>query len=107
MAACVVLASPGYPGLPVQGEPIRALGNAAALEGVEVFQAGTRRESADGELVSAGGRVLSVCALAPDLHGALERAYQAVAAVDWPGKLYRRDIGRRVLESGGFTATGA
>lgn len=107
VAACVVLASPGYPGLPVQGEPIRALDHAAAMEGVEVFQAGTRRETADGELVSAGGRVLSVCALAPDLHGALERAYQAVAEVDWPGKLYRRDIGRRVLESASFAATGA
>jgi phosphoribosylamine--glycine ligase len=106
VAACIVLASPGYPGLPIQGEPIRALDRAAALEGVEVFQAGTRREPADDELVSAGGRVLSVCALAPDLHGALERAYQAVAEIDWPGKLYRRDIGRRVLESASFTATG-
>jgi phosphoribosylamine---glycine ligase len=106
VAACVVLASPGYPGRPLQGEPIRALDRAAAVEGVEVFQAGTRREPADDELVSAGGRVLSVCALAPDLHGALERAYQAVAEVDWPGKLYRRDIGRRVLESASFAAAG-
>ena len=95
VAACVVLASPGYPGRPLQGEPIRGLDRAAALEGVEIFHAGTAVE--EGELVSAGGRVLSVCALGPDLHDALERAYTAVAAVDWPGKLYRRDIGRRVL----------
>jgi phosphoribosylamine--glycine ligase len=96
VAACVVLASPGYPGRPLQGEPIRGLDRAAALEGVEIFHAGTTVQ--EGELVSAGGRVLSVCALGPDLHGALERAYTAVAAVDWPGKVYRRDIGRRVLD---------
>jgi phosphoribosylamine--glycine ligase len=95
-AACIVLASPGYPGRPVQGEPIRGLDRAAALEGVEVFHAGTAL--ADGELVSAGGRVLSVCALGPDLAGALERAYAAAREVDWPTKVFRRDIGRRVLE---------
>ncbi|HEY0515277.1 MAG TPA: phosphoribosylamine--glycine ligase [Thermoanaerobaculia bacterium] len=104
VAACVVLASPGYPGRPLQGEPIRGLDRAAALEGVEIFHAGTALQpdgedgKPDGELVSAGGRVLSVCALAPDLHGALERAYAAVAEIDWPGKVYRRDIGRRVLD---------
>jgi phosphoribosylamine--glycine ligase len=91
VAACVVLASPGYPGRPLQGEPIRGLDRAAALPGVEIFHAGT--DSVDGELVSAGGRVLSVCALAPDLGGALDRAYAAVHEVDWPGKVYRRDIG--------------
>jgi phosphoribosylamine--glycine ligase len=96
-AACVVLASPGYPGRPLQGEPIRGLDRAAAVPGVEVFHAGT--DLRDGELVSAGGRVLSVCAVAPDLAGALERAYGAVAEIDWPGKVYRHDIGRRVLEA--------
>jgi len=101
VAACVVLASPGYPGRPLQGEPLRGLDRAAALEGVEIFHAGTTVE--EGELVSAGGRVLSVCALGPDLHGALERAYLAVAEVDWPGKVYRRDIGKRVL--GGLLRT--
>ena len=54
----------------------------------------------DGELVSAGGRVLSICATDPDLAGALRKAYTAVERVDWPGKVYRRDIGRRVLERG-------
>ena len=90
-AACVVLASPGYPGRPLQGEPIRGLDRAAALPGVEIFHAGT--DVVDGELVSAGGRVLSVCSLAPDLDGALDRAYAAVDEIDWPGKVYRRDIG--------------
>ncbi len=108
VAACVVLASPGYPGRPLQGEVIRGLDRAAALEGVEIFHGGTALQEGqpDGELVSAGGRVLSVCALAPDLHGALERAYAAVAEVDWPGKVYRRDIGRRLLDSEGPAAAG-
>ncbi len=97
-AACIVLASPGYPGRPVPGEPIRGLDRAAALPGVQVFHAGTARS--DGELVSAGGRVLSVCALDPDLLDALRRAYSAVAEIDWPAKVFRHDIGRRVLEPG-------
>ena len=96
VAACVVLASPGYPGRPLDGEPIGRLERAGALPGVEIFYAGTRL--VEGELVSAGGRVLSVCALAPDLAGALGRAYAAAAEIDWPGKLYRRDIGRRLLD---------
>jgi phosphoribosylamine--glycine ligase len=97
VAACVVLASPGYPGRPLQGEPIRGLERAAALPGVEIFHAGT--DVVDGELVSAGGRVLSVCALAPDLGGALDRAYAAVGEIDWPGKVYRRDIGNHATGS--------
>jgi len=97
-AACVVLASPGYPGRPVTGEVIRGLDRAAAVSGVEIFHAGTARAGDD--LVSAGGRVLSVCALDADLRGALKRCYAAVAEIDWPGKAYRRDIGRRVLDPG-------
>ncbi len=97
VAACVVLASPGYPGRPLQGEPIRGLDRAAALPGVEIFHAGT--DMLGGELVSAGGRVLSVCALGPDLPGALDRAYAAVGEVDWPGKIYRRDIGRSSMQA--------
>jgi phosphoribosylamine--glycine ligase len=54
-----------------------------------------------GELVSAGGRVLSVCALGPDVAGALARAYAAVGEIDWPGKVFRRDLGARVLARGG------
>ena len=97
-AACVVLASPGYPGRPVTGEVIRGLDRAAAVSGAEIFHAGTARAGDD--LVSAGGRVLSVCALDADLRGALKRCYAAVAEIDWPGKAYRRDIGRRVLDPG-------
>jgi phosphoribosylamine--glycine ligase len=95
-AACVVLASPGYPGRPVTGEPIGGLEEAAALPGVEIFHAGTAL--ADGGLISAGGRVLDVCALGADLLEALQRAYAAAQLVDWPGKVFRQDIGRGVVE---------
>ena len=98
VAACVVLAGRGYPGKPVTGEPIAGLARAAALPGVQVFHAGTAFGS-DGRVVSAGGRVLDVCATGADLAGALSRAYAAAAEIDWPSKVYRKDIGRRVLQS--------
>jgi len=102
VAACVVLASPGYPGRPIQGEPIRGLDRAAALPGVEIFHAGTATVAdgadAGGELVSAGGRVLSVCAVDPSLAEALRKAYVAVGEIDWPGKVFRHDIGRQLLD---------
>ncbi len=96
-AACVVLASQGYPEQPVKGEPITGLERAAALPGVEVFHAGTAIDD-DGVLVSAGGRVLDACATGPTLRDALRSAYAAAAEIDWPGKVYRKDIGKRVLE---------
>jgi phosphoribosylamine--glycine ligase len=99
VAVCVVLAAPGYPGRPLQGEEIGGLARAAAVPGVELFHAGTA--VADGRIVSAGGRVLDICALGADLPEALRRAYEAAAEVDWPGKVLRRDIGRRVLEAAG------
>src|SRR4029079_19682145 len=95
-APCRVWASPASPRRPLQGETIRGLDRAAALPGVEIFHAGTA--VADSELVSAGGRVPSVGAVDPDLAGALKKAYAAVAEVDWPGKVYRHDIGRRLLD---------
>jgi phosphoribosylamine--glycine ligase len=98
VAACIVLASPGYPQRPVVGEVIGGLDRAALLPGVEIFHAGTALKGE--ELVSAGGRVLSVCALDADLVGALRRAYAAVAEIDWPTKVFRHDIGRRVLDQG-------
>jgi phosphoribosylamine--glycine ligase len=96
-AACVVLANQGYPGKPVQGgEVIEGLEAAARMEGVDVFHAGTAEQ--DGRIVAAGGRVLGVCALGPRLVDALRRAYAAAAEIQWPSKVMRRDIGRRVLE---------
>jgi len=94
-AACVVLASAGYPERPVTGEPITGIAAAAAQPGVEVFHAGTAR--AGDAIVSHGGRVLNVCATGSNLQLALRRAYQAAGLIDWPSKILRNDIGRRVL----------
>jgi phosphoribosylamine--glycine ligase len=93
-AACIVLASPGYPGRTVQGEVIGGLRRASAQTGVQIFHAGTALVGE--ELVSAGGRVLNVCATGPSLVDALKRAYAAAAEVDWPSKVMRRDIGKRL-----------
>jgi phosphoribosylamine---glycine ligase len=93
--ACIVLASEGYPGKAVKGELIEGLDAAAALPGVEVFHAGTVWRE-DG-FYSAGGRVLNVCAGGSDLLHALKSAYAAAAEISWPGKVFRRDVGRRVL----------
>jgi phosphoribosylamine--glycine ligase len=95
-AACIVLASFGYPGKPVKGEVIEGLDRAAAREGVQVFHAGTAER--DGQILSAGGRVLGVSAVGHGLAEALKRAYEATAEIQWPSKVIRRDIGRRVLE---------
>ncbi|MCB1054185.1 MAG: phosphoribosylamine--glycine ligase [Acidobacteria bacterium] len=95
-AACVVLASAGYPASPIKGEVIEGLDTAASHEGVEIFHAGTALR--DGQVVTAGGRVLGVCAVAPRLEEALKRAYTATADIHWPNKVLRHDIGRRVLE---------
>ncbi|MCB1032997.1 MAG: phosphoribosylamine--glycine ligase, partial [Acidobacteria bacterium] len=94
-SVCLVLASEGYPGKPVKGEVIEGLAEAAALDGVEIFHAGTAFR--DGHFVSAGGRVLNVCATGAELVEALRKAYGAAGVISWPGKVLRRDIGRRIL----------
>jgi phosphoribosylamine--glycine ligase len=94
-AICVVLAAPGYPDAPEKGSVIR--GTEADLgEGVTLFHAGTARRG-DGALIAVGGRVLNVCALGRDLGEARERAYAAVAKIDWPEGFHRTDIGWRAL----------
>jgi phosphoribosylamine--glycine ligase len=94
-AACVVLAAAGYPDKPVKGDPIGGLEAAARRDGVEIFHAGTGIE--EGKVVTAGGRVLNVCARAAQLREALRRAYEAAAGIHCPGMQFRKDIGRRVL----------
>ena len=94
-SACLVLANEGYPAKPISGDTVTGLGAAQAMESVEVFHAGTKTE--DGRIVAASGRVLNVCARGDDLAQALERAYAAAAEIDWPHKVMRSDIGRRVL----------
>lgn len=95
-AACVVLASQGYPEKPIKGEAIEGLEQAGNVEGVEIFHAATALK--DGALVAAGGRVLNVCATGPQLRDALKRAYVAANCIRWPSKILRQDIGRQVLE---------
>ncbi len=93
-AVCVVLASEGYPDAPRTGDVITGLGDAAAVEGVTVFHAGTALATGapEGTLVTAGGRVLGVTALGPTIADARRRAYRAVDAIDWPGMHLRSDI---------------
>ena len=96
-ALTVVLAAPGYPEAPRRGDVLGGVDAADALDGVRVTHAGTRR-TADG-LVAEGGRVLNVTGFGPDVASARTRAYAGVAALDWPGALYRRDIGWARAES--------
>ena len=94
-AACVVLASGGYPGRYETGLPITGVEEAAALPGVAIFHAGTARR--DGVLVTAGGRVLGVQATGPDLRAAVDTAYAAADRIHFIGKHHRRDIAWRAL----------
>ncbi|MBI1251734.1 MAG: phosphoribosylamine--glycine ligase [Alphaproteobacteria bacterium] len=97
-AATIVLAAHGYPDEPLLGSIIRGANAADGMDGVTVFQAGTRRDE-DGQLRAAGGRVLNVTALGASLKEAVDLAYEAAARIDWPGGFYRRDIGWRALNS--------
>jgi phosphoribosylamine--glycine ligase len=94
-ALTVVMAAKGYPGAYAKGSQIKGLDKAAAIDGVEVFHAGTVR---DGERVlAAGGRVLNVSAIGKTVREAQTRAYAAVDAIDWPEGFCRRDIGYRAV----------
>jgi len=90
----VVLASAGYPGKYETGKPILGLSEAAKLEGVHIFHAGTR--IANNEIITSGGRVLAVTALGADIAAARSRAYEAVALIQFERSHYRRDIALRV-----------
>jgi len=94
-AVCVNLASGGYPGTYRTGLPIDGIDAAERREGVRVFHAGTAER--DGKLVTAGGRVLGVTAVADDLATAVARAYAAIGDIHFEGMHFRRDIGRRGL----------
>ncbi len=97
-ALTVVMAAKGYPGSYARGSVIEGLEDAAAIEGVEIFHAGTKTEG--GKILANGGRVLNVCALGDSVRQAQARAYEAVARIRWSGGFYRRDIGRRAVERG-------
>jgi len=97
-AVCVVMASGGYPGSYEKGKPIDGLEEAGALDDVVVFHAGT--QASDGEIVTAGGRVLGVTAFAGGIREAVDRAYEAVDRITFEGAYCRRDIAHRALARG-------
>jgi phosphoribosylamine--glycine ligase len=94
-SATVVLVAGGYPGKVENGKRIQGLDAAARLDGVRVYHAGTRLE--DGNVYTAGGRVLNVTATGSSLAAALDRAYAAADLINFDGKDYRRDIGKKGL----------
>jgi phosphoribosylamine--glycine ligase len=91
----VVMAARGYPEAPLKGTVVRGLERAAAVEGVEIFHAGTAIK--DGAVIATGGRVLNVTARGRDVAEAQARAYRAVDLIDWPEGFCRRDIGWRAV----------
>ncbi len=95
-AACVVMASGGYPDPYETGEVITGLEDADTIKGVTVFHAGTKQDGAN--IITAGGRVLGVTAVAGGLHDAIQRAYQGVSAIHFDKAHARGDIGYRALE---------
>jgi phosphoribosylamine--glycine ligase len=95
-ALTVVMATKGYPGDYAKGSLIEGLDDAAKIEDVEIFHAGTRAQ--DGRILANGGRVLNVCALGPTVKEAQARAYAAVDRIRWPDGFCRRDIGWRAVE---------
>lgn len=96
-AVTVVLAAGGYPGNYKKGDIIHGLAQAAALDDVIVFHAGTK--CIDGNVTTNGGRVLNVTALGDTFAQAIDRAYEAVQRISWDGMTYRRDIAARVREN--------
>jgi phosphoribosylamine--glycine ligase len=92
----VVIASRGYPASTESGRPIHGLKEAAAIEGVTVFHAGTKATGR--ELITAGGRVLTVVASQPTFRDAIDLVYKAVDRIHFDGMQFRSDIGRRALE---------
>jgi phosphoribosylamine--glycine ligase len=95
-ALTVVMAAKGYPGSYAKGSVIEGLEEAAQVEGVEIFHAGTSTEG--GRVLANGGRVLNVSAIGRTVHEAQSRAYAAVDRIRWPEGFCRRDIGQRAVE---------
>jgi phosphoribosylamine--glycine ligase len=95
-AVTVVLASAGYPASSSKGDVISGLDEAAAVEGVELVHAGTAAR--EGDIVTAGGRVLNVTGLGPSAAAARERAYEAASRIHFDGMQMRTDIAARAVE---------
>ncbi len=95
-ALTVIMATKGYPGEYGKGSVIGGLDEAAKVEGVEIFHAGTAAK--DGRIVANGGRVLNICAVGKTVSEAQARAYQAVDRINWPEGFCRRDIGWQAVK---------
>jgi phosphoribosylamine--glycine ligase len=95
-ALTVVMAARGYPGNYARGSAIEGLDQAAQVEGVEIFHAGTKAEG--GKVLANGGRVLNVTARGRTVSEAQARAYQAVDRIRWPEGFCRRDIGWQAVK---------
>ncbi len=95
-AVCVIMAANGYPGSYEKGSVISGLKKAGSLPGVKIFHAGTSEK--DGNIISVGGRVLGVTALAGSIKEAKELAYKAVDLIEWPEGFCRRDIGWQAID---------
>ncbi len=93
---CVVLASRGYPTNPEKGKVIRGLDRVKDMQDVVIFHAGT--DTRDGQVITAGGRVLNVCAYGKTLREAKDRAYRAVSEISFEGMQYRKDIGDKAFK---------
>jgi phosphoribosylamine---glycine ligase len=98
-AVAVVMAARGYPGDYARGTRIDGLDDAAGVEGVEIFHAGTTEQG--GAIFANGGRVLNVCALGKTVTEAQRRAYAAVDRIKWADGFCRRDIGWQAVEREG------
>ncbi len=94
---CVAMASGGYPGEYEKGKIISGLNLAARLKDVMVFHAGTARNEGD-RIITNGGRVLGVTAIADTIPQAIDKAYNAVSKISWEGAHYRTDIGKKALK---------
>jgi phosphoribosylamine--glycine ligase len=95
-ATCVVVASKGYPGSYEKGKPISGMDRLEAMQDVIPFHADTAVR--DGQLVTNGGRILGVTAIADDLPSSIDRAYEAVGAISFDNLYCRRDIGQKALK---------
>jgi phosphoribosylamine---glycine ligase len=95
-ALTVVMAAKGYPGDYARGSVIEGLDDAAKVEGVEIFHAGTKADG--GRILANGGRVLNVSAIGNTVREAQARAYEAISRIRWPEGFYRHDIGWRAVE---------
>jgi phosphoribosylamine---glycine ligase len=95
-ALTVVMAANGYPGEYKRGSVIAGLDEAAKVEGVEIFHAGTKADG--GKILANGGRVLNVSAQGKNVSEAQARAYQAIDRIKWPEGFCRRDIGWQAVK---------